>query len=77
MYANGRGVSLDYIEAYKWVGLAAAQNWRIAVDARRSLAGIMTKRQLSAAEARISEWHQQHIRTDQGSIKRRIIFESP
>jgi TPR repeat protein len=84
MYANGRGVPLDYVEAYKWLSLAAAQGWRIAVEVRKSLAGIMTKRQLSAADVRIFEWRQLHpgafqkkTRSDGLSLNRRKHLTCP
>jgi hypothetical protein len=77
MYANGRGVPLDYVEAYKWLSLATLQNWGIAVGLRKSLAGIMTKRQLDAAAVRIAEWNQQHPGVGHNTVKRRIVFESP
>jgi TPR repeat protein len=60
MYENGHGVPLNYIEAYKWFSLAADQGFRSGTDARQSIATIMTKQQLNAAEASVSEWQRQH-----------------
>jgi TPR repeat protein len=60
MYQNGRGLPLDYIEAYTWFSLATAQGNRAAIEARKSLAKIMTKHQVSVAEARVSEWQTRH-----------------
>jgi len=60
MYETGRGVPLDYVEAYKWLSLAAAQGHRSASNARHSIASIMTKQQVERAEAEVSEWQHQH-----------------
>ncbi|HEV2172896.1 MAG TPA: hypothetical protein VGR71_04980, partial [Nitrospira sp.] len=51
---------LDYVEAYKWFSLSVAQNFTVARHARSSVAGIMTPRQLQAAEDRIRKWQKQH-----------------
>jgi TPR repeat protein len=79
MYASGSGVPLDYVEAYKWLSLGAAQNFRPAVDARRSIAGIMTKRQLSAAGIRIFEWQQHHLDAPDapGGYRRHYHLQEP
>lgn len=61
MFANGRGVRLDYIEAYKWFTLAAAQKLSIALKARKSIAEIMTKRQIDAAQMRVAVWQREHV----------------
>jgi TPR repeat protein len=60
LYMTGRGVPLDYVEGYMWLSLAAAQGSKTGAAAKKSLAGIMTRQQLAAAEARLGEWHQAH-----------------
>ena len=60
MYATGRGVPLDYVEAHKWYNLAAANIGDILtsyVADRDELAKKMTSAQLAEAQQRASEWH--------------------
>jgi TPR repeat protein len=60
LYANGRGVPLNYVEAYKWFSLAEAKGFKLAAQAKESIRTIMTERQLTTAETRLHEWRQQH-----------------
>ncbi|MFT5182151.1 MAG: TPR repeat protein, partial [Alphaproteobacteria bacterium] len=50
MYANGRGVSRDYIEAYKWLNIAGAQSNARAVEGRDAVARKMTPAQVETAQ---------------------------
>ncbi len=50
MYANGRGVSRDYVEAYKWLNIAGTQNNVKAVEGRDAVARRMTPDQVEAAQ---------------------------
>jgi TPR repeat protein len=53
-YKEGLGVGKDYIQAYKWMALAAAQDDEHANDIRVSLAGIealLSKEQVAQAQA--------------------------
>jgi hypothetical protein len=59
LYATGKGVVLDYAEAYKWYQLAAAQGHQRARRAMKALAQVMTPRQLQESQARISSFLQQ------------------
>lgn len=58
MYASGRGMPLDYVEAY--TNGSASPRHRANCAAPKSVAAIMTKQQLQEAEGRSSEWQQQH-----------------
>jgi len=44
MYSNGQGVPQDYIQAYKWINLAAAQDNKF-VKNRNMIEAEMTKKQ--------------------------------
>ena len=50
MYQHGLGVSKDYVEAYAWYILAAAQGEEMAVEAKDRLKSEMTAAQLTAAQ---------------------------
>ena len=54
MYGKGQGVSQDYIEAHKWMNLAATLEESAA--ARDRLAQKMTPAQIAEAERRAQEW---------------------
>jgi len=49
-------VPLDYVEAYKWFNLAAANGYEKAVELRNSLASQMTREQTAEAQRRASEF---------------------
>ena len=59
-YSPGSGIPKDYIEAHKWMCLAAAratgENQKRFADARDSLAKIMTPEQIAEAQKRAAEW---------------------
>ena len=59
-YNPGSGVPKDYVEAHKWMSLAAARatgdNQRRFADTRDSLARLMTPEQIAEAQKRASEW---------------------
>lgn len=50
MYANGRGTSRDYIEAYKWLNIAGAVGNERAIEGRDAVARRMTPSQLETAQ---------------------------
>ncbi len=56
MYANGRGVPEDYVQAHLWANLAAAQGHEPARKYRDRLATRMTTAQLAAAQRLAREW---------------------
>ncbi len=60
MYADGHGVPLDYVEAYKWLSVAVSrfpvENRDAAVRMRDLLAAKMTPTQIAEAQKRAREW---------------------
>ena len=64
MYADGRGVPQDNVEAHMWLNLAASrltgdQREEAATD-RDAVAERMTPADLSEAQRRAREWHAAH-----------------
>ena len=55
LYAAGRGVDPDFVEAYKWFCLAAANGYTKAKSRKDTLAKKMTPEQITKAEAQIKE----------------------
>lgn len=49
-YATGRGLPLNYIEAYVWLGLAAAHGDSGSAKAQKRIRELMTTAQLKEAE---------------------------
>ena len=60
MYASGRDVSTDYIEAHKWFNLAALKGNDAAKRYRAELAGEMSKAQIARAQKLAREWLSVH-----------------
>ncbi len=56
MYDKGQGVPQNYIQAYKWITLAAAQGYARAVKGEEILAKKMTYAQLTEAQRLATEW---------------------
>jgi len=56
MYAKGRGVPVDYVLAYMWFNLAAAQGVSDAATNRKLMTKKMTKEQISEAEKLLKDW---------------------
>ena len=60
MYADGDGVTQDYVEAYAWFILAIAQaygeDYDTFVEARDTVARRMTDEQVEEARQRAGEW---------------------
>ena len=61
MYANGRGVPRDYVQAHLWANLAAAQGNELARKARDIVAKKMTPAQIAEAQRLAREWQPQVI----------------
>ena len=64
MYSTGRGVPQDFVEAHKWLNLAAATHTDKlqrdqAVKARDIVAADMTPAQIAEAQKLASEWKKQ------------------
>ncbi len=60
MYGSGTGVPKDYVEAHKWLNVAAAhadaENQKKWADARDSLEEVMTPQQVADAQKLTREW---------------------
>ena len=56
MYANGRGVTQDYIQAHKWLNLSDSQGSEDAAKGRDLVAGKMSSEQIAEAQRLASEW---------------------
>jgi len=56
MFASGKGVLQDYIQAHLWFNLAAAQGKDRAVEARDKIAEVMTPQQVAEAQYLAREW---------------------
>jgi len=56
LYAGGRGVIADAVQAYKWLSLAATAGDADAVRARDKLTGKMTPDQVLKAQALAADW---------------------
>ena len=54
LYEQGKGVPLDYVRAYKWYKLAAAGGDDRGLARMKSLARLMTQKQISEASDRAS-----------------------
>jgi hypothetical protein len=66
---HGKGVSVDYPEALKWYRLAAESGNGPAETSARSLAGIMTKKQLNETELRVVAWKQRNRTIAESAMK--------
>src|SRR5439155_17719707 len=55
-HVKGRGVQQDYIEAYKWFSLAAAQGDADAIRYRDYLISLMTQQQIDEGQRRASQF---------------------
>ncbi len=56
LLVQGRGVPQDYVEAHKWLSLAASRGERAALKERDVLAAKMTAEQVAAAQERVAAW---------------------
>jgi TPR repeat protein len=56
MYADGRGVPRDYIQAYMWFSLAGASGDADGIKKRDIVAGQMTAEQTAEAQRLAREW---------------------
>ena len=56
MYEQGKGVPQDYVLAYMWLNLSAAQGQETAVKVRDIVAGKMTPEQLAEAQRLARDW---------------------
>lgn len=56
MYYDGNSISQDYVEAYKWFSIAAANGVTVAPRYRDGLARSMTPEQIAEGTKRSAEW---------------------
>jgi TPR repeat protein len=56
MYSKGEGVPENYVEAYKWWALSAAQGNATAKKGRDLLRDIMTPDQIAEGQKLAAEW---------------------
>ncbi len=56
MYAKGRGVTQDYVQAHMWYNLAATRGLKLGRKSRDSLAKQMTPAQIAEAQRLAREW---------------------
>ena len=56
MYANGQGVTQDYVLAHMWFNLSAAQGDADATKNRDRVAGKMTPARIAEAQRLAREW---------------------
>lgn len=59
MYAAGRGVPQDYVQAHMWLNLAGVNFFAI-IEERDALAEKMSKDQVAEAQKLASLWHPKH-----------------
>ncbi len=60
MYGIGNGVAQDYVQAYMWLTLAAAQGNEEAAEFREIVARGMTPPHVAEAERLAREWQEGH-----------------
>ena len=60
MYANGEGVPEDYVKAYAWINLAAAQGQKDVVKAKDSIREKMTTEQVAGSPETLRRALQAH-----------------
>ena len=56
LYLQGLGVIQDYVEAHKWLNLAASRGEVAALEERDALAAQMTPAQIATAQERAATW---------------------
>jgi TPR repeat protein len=60
IYASGRGLPVDLVEAHKWLNIAAARGSREAVARRAELACEMSRDDISRAQREARLWLTRH-----------------
>jgi S1-C subfamily serine protease len=72
-YGVGEGVAKDYVEAYKWRLLAAAQGDKLSKTAVNALEGIMTREQIAEGQRLAREFRPRKVSSSGNSDS----FENP
>lgn len=60
MYAVGRDVEQNLVEAHKWLNIAALRGSESAARYRRELSGEMSSSEIAAAQRQAREWISLH-----------------
>ena len=61
MYGLGEGVPEDYVNAYAWLSVAAAQGHIAAKDAKELITEKMTRQQLKEAQKLSREYRSRYV----------------
>jgi TPR repeat protein len=56
MYYFNHGVPLDWVSAYMWFSLAAANGNSLGASFLKQMTGTMTQREISEAQHRVRDW---------------------
>ncbi|WP_417701860.1 tetratricopeptide repeat protein [Pseudophaeobacter sp.] len=56
LYIQGEGVSQDYVQAHKWLNIAAAGGSSAALEMRATLADLMTPEQVAEAQTQVRDF---------------------
>jgi TPR repeat protein len=62
MYANGRGVTQDYVRAHMWFNLSGASGVASGVQNRDIIAAMMTPQQIAEAQKMARECQQHNFK---------------
>ncbi len=76
LFSEGLGAPQDYVEAHKWLNLAASRGEAAAVGARDALTVKMTPEQVAEAQTRARTWRAGGDRTASESPPQRAIREA-
>jgi TPR repeat protein len=60
MYASGRAVPTDFVQAHKWFNIAAMKGHAEAVRLRREIAAEMTDADIGRAQRAARDWLKSH-----------------
>jgi len=63
MYASGRSVPIDLVQAHKWFNIAAVKGHAEAVRLRREIAAEMTDADIGRAQRDARDWLKAHPET--------------
>jgi len=55
-YANGKGVTQDFVLAYMWLDIASSQGKKFALKNRDILKEMMTPQQIEKAQEMVRNW---------------------
>ena len=56
IYADGRGVVQDYVQAYKWLNISSLNGSNNATRSKKSLLEKMNQQQISEAQEDVRKW---------------------